>query len=604
MIYRRSIGATLTTLLLLVFVVGPARSEFKPKVSYGAYGNAASLLINGRNAVKFAAYNGSLSPLMRAKITNERLAALVNDKLDPSALSIKSDKFSAQIYAGDKLLCIVTSNDAKLSRTTPVNLANSWLSSIKNLLMMPPVSLSQTELTVPLGENRQVGVGGAATGQIYARTDNENIATVISEPAGRCLTISAKNLGKALIEVSCEGERATLIVNVKKYAGRLPGGKVGQVTGNPCPSSLVCYCARQTVAQSAILEPGARLEVGDTDCNNQALWSGKSRQVNVDVKIVGPDYIPVKVRAGVDIRNVTLPRQEPVQLFYSNDPESIKGYQSLFAGKLELNLPTRVLYHHQNAMTKRVHLIVELVNPNDTSAKVRVCRGIAPPSTNTVVVGHVAGSEFMKECFSDVSVIEVIPPQSRLVLVSDMLGNKDTSSGILQVNQLAGDGAYVRITAAEPMVDNVSRGTIARASDSRNYRMSDQIYPSPIKSVDAEYVVGSRWAFISIGKHAINDTIQQKKLYSNYGVTYNIDVRISNPTNEKKKISVIFDPTAGPASGVFMIDGKLALVKYTQPPAEITLTTMSLGPGESKICRVTTVPLAGSNYPATLIVKS
>ncbi len=122
--------------------------------------------------------------------------------------------------------------------------------------------------------------------------------------------------------------------------------------------------------------------------------------------------------------------------------------------------------------------------------------------------------------------------------------------------------------------------------------------------MEFEYIVGQRWAFIPIGKHEIGDTNGQKKLYGNYGVTYNITVRISNPSGETKKISFIFDPTAGPASGVFSIDGKMATVKYAQPPKEITLHTITLAPGQSQICHITTVPLAGSNYPATLIVRS
>jgi len=600
----RRIGTIFVAVLVLASFAGAAMAEFAPKVAYGAYGNAAAILINGRSAVKFSASNGNLSPLQRAKITNDRIAALVAAKFDPRGLVVKGDNYSGRIYAGDQLVCIATSRDAKLNGCTPVSLANTWLSNIRNLLLMPPVVLNPGEITVPLGENRQVDVGGAATGQIYAKIDDENVAGVVAEPAGRCLTISAKNLGKALVEVTCEGEKATLVVYVKKYAGKLPSVAVGQVTGNPCPASLVCYCARQTVSEAAMLEPGSRLEVGSADCPNQALGQGKNRQIKVDVKMVGPDYIPVKARATAEIRNVVLPREDPEQLFYSNDPESITRYQPLFAGRLDISKPTRVLYHHQNAMARRVHLIVELVNPNDTTARVRVYRGIAPPSTDTIVIGHVAGCAFMKDCANDVSVVEVIPPQSRVVLVSDMLGKNDTSSGILQVNQLEGENAYVRITAAEPMVDMVSRGTIARASSGRNLQLSDQIYPRPVKNVDAEYVVGQRWAFIAIGKHALDDSSQQKKLYGNYGVTYNINVKISNPTGESKKISFVFDPTAGPASGVFTIDGKFALVKYAQPPKEITLATMTLGPGETRNCLVTTVPLAGSNYPATLIVKS
>lgn len=585
-------------------LAGSAWAEFTPRVEYGTYGNAGALVINGKHAVRFQTQNGALSAFDRARVTTERLSALVGANLDPATLRVEGDKHTARVYAGEKLICIATSRDAKLYGTTAISLANTWADNIKDLLLMPPVTLDPKEITIPIGENRQVEVGGAAIGPIYAKIDNAEVATVVPEKAGKRLTVSATKLGKASVEVSVEGQRATLVVYVKKYAGAIPSVSIAQVTGNPCPSGLVCYAAKQAVAQSAQLEPSATLEIGYAACPSQSLGQGKSRQIAVDVRITGPDYIPRAVKANASVRNIVLPREDPAQLLYSNDPESITKYQPLFAGRLDLNRTTRLLYHHQNAMGKRVHLIVELVNPNDSPAKIRVTRGISPPSVDTVIVGHIAGKAFMNDCASDVSVIESIPPQSRLVLVSDMLGNKDTSSGILQFAQMEGQSAYVRITAAEPLMDNVSRGTIARAPDARALQLSNQIYPTPIKTMDAEYVVGSRWAFIPIGKHALDDSTQQKKLYGNYGVTYNINVRISNPTGESKKIVFVFDPTAGPASGVFVINGKFALAKYAQPPNEISLATITLKPGETRNCRVMTVPLAGSNYPATLIVKS
>lgn len=598
------IGATLTAALALASAAGSAYGELKPRVSCETYGNTGALVINGQNAVRFQTRNGSLSPLERAKITTQRVCALVDNRFDPNTLVVKGDKYSARIYAADKLICIATSLDAKLHRTTALALANVWASNMRDLLMMPPVVLDPDVVTIPMGENRQVNVSGAAVGPIYVKIDDGEVASVAAATEGRRLLVTANKLGKAVVEVSVEGQRATLVVFVKKYAGVLPSMSVGQVTGNPCPASLVAYSARQAVAQAAILEPSAALEIGRVESTSQPLPVGRNRQIKVDVRMSGPDYIPVSTKASVEVRNVVLPREDAAQLFYSNNPESITRYQPLFAGKLDLDRVTRVLYHHQNMMGKRVHVIVELINPNDTVAKVRIFRGISPPSVNTVTVGHEAGNAFMKDCANDVSIVETIPPQSRLVLVSDMLSHKETASGILQVKQTEGQSAYVRITAAEPGADNVSRGSMARVPDSRLLMLSDQIYPSPVKTLDAQYVVGSRWAFISIGKHALDDSSQQKKLYGNYGVTYNINVRISNPTGVTKKVSFVFDPAAGPASGVFIIDGKFALARYAQPPNEIPLAVIMLRPGETRNCHVVTVGLAGSNYPATLIVKS
>lgn len=598
----RCVWASLSVVLTLLYVAASAQADFKPRVSCSATGNTGSVVINGDVAVRFQVSNGSLSGLERAKITSDRLAALVNAKFNPSTIRVQGDKSSARVLSGDQLICIATAGDAKSAKSTPLDLAGKWASQMRSLLLLPPIALSPAEVTVPVGENRQVEVKGAASGPVSARIDDEELASV--QPDGRRLTVLGKKLGRALVEVDIQGERATLVVNVKKYAGAIPGLIIGQVTGNPCPAQLVCYSARQATAQAAALEPGANIEIGEVVCPKEPLSSGKGRYIKVNARISGYDYIPVSTTANVEVQNIVLPREDAVQLFYSNDPESIRKYQPLYAARVEPDKVTRILYHHQSEMSQRVHVIVELTNPNDTAAKVRIFRGISPPSVDTIYVGHVAANAFMRDYANDISVVETIPPQSRLVLVSDMLSKKQTSSGILQIKQIAGQSTYVRITAAEPGIDNVDKGSMAKASDPRVLQLSDHVYPSPIKTVDAEYEVGSRWAFISIGKHALTDSTAQKTLYGNYGVTYNINVRVHNPTGESKKINFVFDPTAGPCSAVFIVNGKFAPVKYAQPPSEITLDSITLNPGETRMCRVITVPLAGSNYPATLIVRS
>ena len=602
MLNRGRVWATLTVVIVLAGLACVANADFRPRVSCGTVGDAGSLVINGANAIRFQIQNGNLSAVQRAQITTDRLSALVSAKFDPATIRVQGDRSAARIYAGDKMICVATAKDAKLAGVSALDLANAWASNVRELLAMPPVILSDKDVVIPIGENRSVTVTGAAVGPIYTKTADAEMIDVATEIAGRKLTIAGKKLGKTTIDICVEDQHVSLTVSVRKYAGALPNVPVGEVTGEPCPSSLVCYAAKAAIATSAALEPNAELEIGDISCSNDALPSGKTRLASVTVRMTGPDLIPVSGKFNVEVRNIQMACDNAAQLFYSNDPESITKYQQLFAGKLDLNKTTRVLYHHQNMMRSRVHFIVELVNPNDTPAKVRVFRGVSPPSVDTIVVGHVAASAFMRDCVNDVSVMEVIPPQSRVVLVSDTLGYKQTASGILQVTQISGDSAYVRITAAEPKVDNVSRGSIARAPDTRALRLNDNIYPEPTTTLDAEYVCGARWAFIPIGKHAL--TVKDKKLYGNYGVTYKITVKASNPTTDTKKVCLVFDPTAGPASAVFIIDGKFALVKYAQPPDEIILATFTLQPGQSKTCHVETVPLAGSNYPATLIVRS
>ncbi|MCL5103734.1 MAG: hypothetical protein M1133_06425 [Armatimonadetes bacterium] len=584
----------------LLIAASSAWAGFRPRVG----SDAGTVTINGGVAVRFAKSNGALGVADRARITAERLKQLVAEGVDPRAIFVKASKRQARIYAGERLICMATKLDARASRTTAAGLAGVWASRMRSLLLMPAVTLSDRDILVPLGESRKVTIGGAATGAIYAKAADAEVAAVAADDAGRSLQVVGQKLGSTQIDISVEDEHISLNVIVKKYAGRVADVSYAQVTGNPCPTSTMCYAAREAAKRSLAPEPGARFEMGSVKCEGGALGPNQSRRMNVEVRFSGGSYIPLTMQSVVEVNNVQLPRDEVGQLFYSNNPERLTKYQTLFAGKLEMDKSTRVLFHHQNAMGKRAHFIVDVVNPGLTPATFRVFRAVSNPMVDTVLVGYMASSSFLKDVTNDVSVIENVPGQSRLVLVSDMLGNQETTSGILQLRQMSGEPAYVRVASLSPGQDVVARGDIAAAPNPLILSLSDHIYPSPAKSLTAGYTVGGKWAFIPIGKHALNDETAQKKLYGNYGVTYKINVRVDNPTSETKKVRILFEPSAGLASGVFIIDGAFVSTKYAQPPSEVTLASYSLKPGETRNVAITTVPVAGSNYPATLVVRS
>lgn len=602
MFVRLRVFAIIAVILVASFA-GSAWAEFKPKVSLDT-SEVGTILINSRPAIRFQVGNGDLSPVKRAEITVSRLKQLVDAKVDPGTLFVKGDNAQARIYSGETMICVVTTADAKANRTSPANIAASWISNIKTLMNMPAITLSTKELTVPLGESRKVNIGGAAEGQITVSPEVAGVVKITADSNGDYVQISGLMVGDVNVNFSVEGEIVTLPVSIRKYAGSVSNMTTAQVTGNPCPVSVMRYVAQQAVKQSVKLESGANLEITDFKPNGKELASGQTRNAKVNVKISGVGYLTYTGSATVEIHNTAMPRSKVSQLFYSNDPERLLKYQTLFAGKIDGSGATRVLYHHQNMMGKRVHLVIDVINPNPTAATVRVIRGISDPMVDTVLVGHVAGNGFLRDLVGNVSTIEKIPPESRLVLVSDMLKHEQTASGILEITQMNGQATYLRVNALEPGVDEVANGDIAAAPSVMLLKLSEDVYPAPVKELDADYKVGERWAFIPLGKHALNDSKSQRKLYGNYGVTYNINVRVENPTSETKKVSVVFDPTAGLTSGVFIIDGKFILTKYAQPPSEYTLTSYSMKPGEIRNVKITTVPLAGSNYPATLVVRS
>jgi len=223
---------------------------------------------------------------------------------------------------------------------------------------------------------------------------------------------------------------------------------------------------------------------------------------------------------------------------------------------------------------------------------------------DTILVGYKAGALFLQNLHDNVSIIENVPANTRLLLVSDRLAHDETASGLMEIHQLSGEPAVLRVSALPPGVLDIASGATITAPQSPVTVFSSQAFPVPSKELEASYSVGSRWAFIPIGRYAIGSGKNEDKLLGNYGVNYRLNVTVTNPTDQRQKVGVYFDPAAGIASGVFMINGEMITTKNAKPPREVPLKYWTLAPGERKRLRIHTVPLSGSHYPATIVVRS
>ncbi|MGV3719393.1 MAG: hypothetical protein ACO1SX_00670, partial [Actinomycetota bacterium] len=102
----------------------------------------------------------------------------------------------------------------------------------------------------------------------------------------------------------------------------------------------------------------------------------------------------------------------------------------------------------------------------------------------------------------------------------------------------------------------------------------------------------------------ISGTRPNRKLFGNYGVLYNITVSLSNPTDEAKTVRLMMSPEADWARGAFFIEGQLVEAPQVAPPAEATLWSAKLAPRERRTLRIQGIPVGGSAYPVSLVVRS
>lgn len=598
------VGMFLVALILLLN--SAVFADFAPRIEVEAgSGNApAAVIVNGRTAVRFLVPNGSLSPTRRANITADRLRALAAARADWGVIGTKPGATAISVAAGDKPICVVTKQDAKANKSEQNALARSWAENLKKLLRMPPVELSTTDVLVPFGESRIVQIDGAAFGPVDVECENTEVALLEVTPDNKSLLIHGQAVGDTIVRVMRSGEVVLAAVRVRKYAGRYKEGFPIEVTGEPAPGSLLKALAQQLAYTYIETEPGASIEVGDPKLPVSELHPGTSTVASVPITIVGEPYIPTTFNAPVTLVNRRIQPKPTELLFYSNNPERVLKYGQLYLGNLEPDVATRLLYHHQNGIGKRMRFDVSLMNPHDAPAKIQVISGVSVPNIDTVVVGYSAGSKFLRDYMSQVGYIVTVPARSRLVLYSQMLEPLQTASGIIEFRGIQGRDVALKVTADLPETAFVRRGNLYPMKQGDLMAdFSDHVYPSPTRRLEASYVVGDRWAFIGVGKQPLKGLSADNQLFGNYGVIYEINLKLENPTPTKQKINVVFESGAGLASAVFNIDGKFVERKYVKASDEAALATFQLEPRQTKMVSILTLPLSGSFYPANIVVR-
>ena len=125
-------------------------------------------------------------------------------------------------------------------------------------------------------------------------------------------------------------------------------------------------------------------------------------------------------------------------------------------------------------------------------------------------------------------------------------------------------------------------------------------------TLSGKYSVDKRWAFVRLGdKEALRDPSGKLTLYGNYGVDYQVNLTLTNPTPDAREVGVYFAPGAGPAAGVFQVDdGPILEYDPFEPPNERELERVTLAPGETRVTRLRTIPLNGSAYPAQFVAHA
>jgi len=613
-------GCRVVLVLFLLFVLSrPAAAgpRIDAQVERAGRRTVGVLLIHRRTAARLLTPNAGLSAPERADTAAARLQTFLAAGHRAGGIQARRDGNRWAVRAGDGVLLYATRAEARAQGTTPRVLAFRWAAQIRRLLAMPPVTLSTSRLVIPLGEKRTLRIGGYAEDGWQADVPFGG-DVVDAGLYGRQLVVRALAVGRAQVMVTAEDRAARCSVFVKKYAGRLNVPIAADVTGRPAPPTLQSGAAALAIRRHLPCEPGAQVTLLAAPRARRALHPGQTVTLTAPVRVAGGGHIPVQGVARVQVRNRRLPEQGTAQLLYSNAPERIVRHGTLFVGAIRADQPTRLFYHHVNNLRSPVALAVTLVNPGDKPATLQIVPGFVEPDPNAVRAGFKAGRVFLRRYQQNVGEIYTLPARSSVPLALDRLSPEETGSGIAEVRLLApADARCILRVAAEPWdrptwprraADHLDvwrhvPPRPATLTETTEAALSPDVFPTPVKQVQARYVVGKPWTWIRVGQEAIPDASGERRLAGNYGVVYQIQVTVQNPTPERRRVQVAFEAGAGLACGVFTIAGRYVEAPNIPRHEERLLAHFDLAPHETRTIAIETLPLGGSSYPAAFIIR-
>ncbi|RYG39242.1 hypothetical protein EON81_01545 [bacterium] len=517
------------------------------------------------------------------------------------------------IFVGGIRILTITPPEAKAHKSTTSALAVSWSTRLRTALSTPPLKVKEIYLRLPSPSTKFVAVTGTLAKQAEITSTDPNIASVLAKEGG--FEIQANNPGDATIVVNAGTTQAQISVEVRPYAAIFPQTLSAAVVGSPALASTVEGAIRGALKTQ--LKTVADAQVAIKSIEPTALGSGASRTYQVKLSVESGGAFPRIGTANVVVRNANISSRKEAELWYCNNPETIRQAGPLFSAALRKEVPARLLYHHINESAYPLYLRVQVINDTDQAARVMIIPGDSDPDKNPVRAGLKAAAQYFRALGAYSGEVVTIPPRSTMPISLRRLAPKDTASGLCTLRLIDGPNQILVRTDAWPPFQLDKRWTAAIDSptpwrevgtnpineyDRAPSELSPYIYPNPLKEETVRYEVGGRYGFVRIGQRPILREDRAEHL-GNFGVLYNIKADVLNSTQDSTEIEVIFEASAGYSGALFVLDGQFIETPLLQPKAEFRIARFRLGPGESRKLDISTIPLSGSSYPATLTIR-
>jgi len=527
-----------------------------------------------------------------ARILNQ----VVEKGASPPSIEVRKVGASYSLFVEGSGLVEISKRLAFACRSMPEPLAKTWAQSVRRAFEQPYLCVPVEGKVVPLGEARRLHVRGNLKQGLEA-AGAPAIIEARTELAPPCVVLVGVGVGEGQVTIKTGSAQLVIAIKVMKYAARVRGAALATVTGLAAPPQVLMKAAVQAARLATETEPGASLELGAPELRKRSLGLGGEIGCFVPVRASGSGYLPKFQRIWVVIRNSSVTLRPVSTLVVSNDPERLAAMGTWSLTTLYGESPVRLLFHHVNGTGSRALLLVELINVSAQEARVQIVEGLGGPASDEIFVGHQAARMFLARENGDVGYIAIIPPSTRYAATAAVMAPGQVISGVAEYRLLDPGPVRLRVRLA-PVEANYS----LQPSTLEDTVLPDRrlAVPNPRRVVKVSYRVGGHWAFVSMGKPA---QILSSRNTDIYGVIYQFQIEIENPTDETARVRVDIEASGGAARAVVLVDGQQVEVPLLRGYDEATVARFLLQPGAKRTVELKTMPQSGSHYPVRVIVR-
>ncbi len=283
----------------------------------------------------------------------------------------------------------------------------------------------------------------------------------------------------------------------------------------------------------------------------------------------------------------------------SDHPEKVERTGGLFFGGLIALRTLNFQYYHLGKLQgPSPNLSLVVMNPGNRDALLYMRRGVGKPSLDYFSTGHTNNTQWYEALADNLGEFIEIPAGQTSMIFEQELKPEYVVSGTLGLTLVEGPPLQFAFIARKGQ-ESPSFNNLLKEDDVH----SRGFYPAPYQILKRTFTIGDPPLNMPIGAVRQQTFSGVRELRGDYGVFYQLDLTIKNPSDQPAKASLLFNPRGGAATGTVLLNDEVIEVPRTEAFAEKHLREFEVPALSSVELKIETIPEGASSYPVRMVVK-